>query len=89
MDRFRLDPDKVASSRLKGEAKSLGFLTKEAYDAYSDSVKKHETAKKLIEDSGKYVDAKGNPNSIDKGLFERDLTLSYPGDNAEIPSSSQ
>ena len=93
MDNFRLDPDKVASSRLTGEDASLGYLSKEAYNAYKGSINEYEKAEKLIRDSGKYVDDKGNPDSIDKGLFDRGLTFTDPPSsneaNAENPSSNE
>lgn len=79
-----IDKDKVHSSRLTGRDQHMGFLSKDAYSTYKDSMSKHEAAKHLIENNSRYIERNGNPDSIDRDFYRNELTVRYPSsENAE------
>lgn len=78
MDIIGIDKDKVHSARLTDEDQDMGFLSKEAYSTYKDTMKKHKSAKKLIDNNSNTIEKKGNPDSIDKDLYKNELTVTYP-----------
>lgn len=80
-----IDKDKVHSSRLTGRDQHMGFLSKDAYSTYKDSMSKHEAAKHLIENNSRYIERNGNPDSIDRDFYRNELTVRYP--SSENPSS--
>ena len=84
MDTNASDKDKVLSSRLTGEDQDMGFLSKEAYVTYKDTMLKHNSAKQLIDNNSRSIENKGNPDSIDKDLYKNELTVTYPS-SQEVP----